>query len=456
MATATSFRNVVSTDFTGRLIADGRYEVRVRLGTGSMGHVFQAWDNRLETDVVLKVPTLARLENAEFRERFLRESRYLVKLTHPRIVTILDVGEHEGVPYFVMQYIGGGSLETRIHPPGGKSAPTPLASLREWLPGVSEALDFMHNKGFVHRDVKPANILYDEHGNTYLGDFGLSKIVGGSEDDSSMTAAGAVVGTPNYVAPEVVLGEKYDGRADQYSLAMTVYEALTSRCPLEGPTATATMVNQTSKVPPPPGTLNSRLPEAVSAAILRGLSKSPKERFADCSSFAAAVLNAARVTPKSDHNLPTESNRSSARSGGATEVLPQPQYAVIKRVKIKNMRAPCPKCGAILKPQPNYAGRKGHCKKCQATLLISRDLQEIRHLKAVRKAGSKDEFDLEIATEVFGFRLNKSQTTVLIGVLLTLMVMAGIAIGVVALTQKDEKDQAVPVKLNEGRSGVRE
>lgn len=439
----------VTTDLTGRLIADGRYEVRRRLGAGSMGSVFQAWDHRLQTDVVLKVPTLARLEQPEFRERFLRESRFLVRLTHPRIVTILDVGEHEGIPYFVMQYVGGGSLESRIHSSDGTTAPLPLSTLKDWLPGVAEALDFMHRQGYVHRDVKPANILFDEHGHAYLSDFGLSKLVGNGEEESSMTAAGYVVGTPNYVAPEVVLGQAYDGRADQYSLAMTVYEALTGRCPLEGPTATATMVHQTATAPPPPSRFNPRTPEALSRVVLRGLAKSPRQRYGNCVEFAAAVLEAAGVAASSDARPRPAASRSSARFSGATAVLPPPQYTILRRVKVRQFRAPCPKCQTVLKLQPNYAGRKGRCKKCQAALLISRDLKEILHLKAVRRAGAPDEFDLEIATEVFGFRLNRRQTILLISVLLGALVVSGIVIGVRALTHKDERQQAAPVKMNE-------
>lgn len=439
----------VTTDLTGQLIADNRYEVRRRLGAGSMGHVFQAWDHRLQTNVVLKVPTLARLEQPEFRERFLRESRFLVRLTHPRIITILDVGEHEGVPYFVMQYVGGGSLESRIHPPGGPSAPLPLPSLKDWLPGVAEALDFMHRQGYVHRDVKPANILYDEHGHAYLSDFGLSKLVGNGEEQSSMTAAGYVVGTPNYVAPEVVLGQSYDGRADQYSLAMTLYEALTGRCPLEGPTATATMVNQTAAVPPLPSRFNPRVPAALARVVLRGLAKNPDQRFASCSTFAAAVLEGAGLAGSSGARPRPSASRSSARYNGVTAVLPPPQDVILRRVKVRNLRAPCPKCQTVLKLRPNYAGRKGHCKKCQAALLISRDLKEVLHLKAVRRPGVPDEFDLEIATEVFGFRLNKRQTILLISLLLGAVVVSGIVIGVRALTYQDEREHALPVKMNE-------
>lgn len=264
-----------------------------------------------------------------------------------------------------------------------------------------------------------------------------------------MTAAGYVVGTPNYVAPEVVLGQAYDGRADQYSLAMTVYEALTGRCPLEGPTATATMVHQTATAPPPPSRFNPRTPEALSRVVLRGLAKSPRQRYGNCVEFAAAVLEAAGVAASSDARPRPAASRSSARFSGATAVLPPPQYTILRRVKVRQFRAPCPKCQTVLKLQPNYAGRKGRCKKCQAALLISRDLKEILHLKAVRRAGAPDEFDLEIATEVFGFRLNRRQTILLISVLLGALVVSGIVIGVRALTHKDERQQAAPVKMNE-------
>eukprot|EP01025_Chloroclados_australasicus_P046107 TRINITY_DN5087_c4_g1_i2.p4 TRINITY_DN5087_c4_g1~~TRINITY_DN5087_c4_g1_i2.p4 ORF type:complete len:170 (+),score=14.81 TRINITY_DN5087_c4_g1_i2:387-896(+) len=153
-------------DLVGQSIAGERYRVDKILGTGSMGHVYLALDVRLDAPVVVKVPTSARLADPEFHERFLRESQFLVKLSHPAIVKVLDIGElDEGghdVPFFVMQYVDGGSLRDRMRGKDRRIRPMRPHTLNRWLPQVAEALDFMHARKCVHRDVKPANILFEK------------------------------------------------------------------------------------------------------------------------------------------------------------------------------------------------------------------------------------------------------------------------------------------------------
>src|SRR5262249_53873319 len=219
-------------ELIGLEIADGRYKVLGRIGQGSMGSVYCAFDRNLQTDVVLKFP-VARdqaAEDSDFRERFGREIRSLVTLSHPHIVKIIDVGEFRDSPYVVMQYLAGGSLKDRmVSGPAGEIEPMPLPSLREWLLEIAKALDFIHSQQYIHRDVKPASILFDRHGNVFLGDFGIIKALTSETADwkgNSVTAPGFLVGTPNYVAPEVVMGRLFDGRVDQYSLAMSIYEVL--------------------------------------------------------------------------------------------------------------------------------------------------------------------------------------------------------------------------------------
>ena len=457
-----------STDLSGQTIAGGRYHVDRKLGTGSMGHVFLAHDVNLETEVVVKVPTLARLENEEFRTRFLQESRVLVKLGHPHIVRILDVGEFKAVPYFVMQYIGGGSLDDRIYDSANEGPGQSPDEVADWLPRVAGALDFVHMRGFIHRDVKPANILFDEFGHAYLSDFGLSRFTSPDEQNSRMTAAGAVVGTPNYVAPEVVLGQKYAGHADQYSLAMMVYEALTGVVPLEGPSPSATMVNQTSKMPPAPSTHNAALSPEVDAVLLRALSKGPLKRYPNCLEFSNAFLEAAGLTsagsgaqkrsgeratagttPAPPSKIPARpaSTRSTVTSAGDTQIsVPVQRYSVKKTTKIKrDGTGSCPKCSHELKLRHKHAGQKGQCVKCRGLLVITRDLKEVKHVVINRRAGqsnlSESDFALRLGTELFGWKLPLIAALV-IAVMMTGIILSSVSFVSVQANRDLDKEKA--------------
>jgi hypothetical protein len=277
----------------GHEIAGGRYRIVETIGEGSMGRVFRAYDCRLETDVVLKfpLPPGAALSNSALLERFAREVRSLVTLSHPHIVRIIDAGELDGRPYVVLQYLARGSLSDRMARDGRM---LPLATLRAWLAEVARALDFIHGQGFIHRDVKAANILFDVHENPFLGDFGIIKTLAAGHDSdldaNTKTAPGFLVGTPSYVAPEIVLGQPSDGRSDQYSLALTVYEVLTGRNIMAGPSPSATLVNQAKIDPPPLVEVLPTVPRRVSDAIKRALSKDPAARFPTCAAFAQEVL----------------------------------------------------------------------------------------------------------------------------------------------------------------------
>jgi serine/threonine-protein kinase len=342
-------------DWIGRVIADGRYEILSRLDEGSMGLVYRAYDRRLETDVVIKFPSISALalNSPELLARFGTEIRSLVRLSHPHVVKILDVGEIEGLPYVVMQYLAGGSLKARMESgEGGRAQPMSVESLKSWLPAVAGALDFLHGENHVHRDVKPGNILFDQHNNAFLGDFGLIKVLTGGDAprrEGSMTAAGVLLGTPNYVAPEVVMGREYDGRADQYSLAMTVHEVLAGKNVMEGPTPSATMVNHTNIDAPPLIELASSIPVRLSDAVQRALSKDPQLRFDDCSTFASEVI-AAFALPKS------RPARMASDLGASHEVI--------------SRRANCPHCNALIPVEPRLNGKRGRCGQCGALSLI--------------------------------------------------------------------------------------
>src|SRR5262245_38308822 len=270
-------------DWVG-LTLDGRYAVTAKLGEGGMGFVYRAKDSRLSCDVVVKVPRSAMLEEAGFRERFKAEVGALVRLAHPHVVKVTDFGQHDGVPFAVMQFLPGGSLEGR-RPKDGNGQPKPVAprALSEWLLPVAEALDFIHKQGYVHRDVKPANILFDAYKNAYISDFGVAKAVADSRSSAAgLTGAGMVLGTPAYMAPELVTGAKFDGKIDQYALAIAVYELVTGAAPLtDDENPIRGLMRRATEDPPALAAVRPGVPAALSAAVMRALARDPAQRYPD-------------------------------------------------------------------------------------------------------------------------------------------------------------------------------
>jgi F-box protein 11 len=277
----------------GLELAGGRYLLTQRLAGGGMADIFSAYDRHLGAEVVIKAPLPDLLRHPAFAARFAREARALVRLAHPHVVRALDAGEHAGVPYLVLQYLPGGSLRHRQLGPGGQVRPLPVEHLGRWLLPVAQALDFIHTQGFVHRDVKPGNILFDGHGHAYLGDFGVVKALAGAPPElaAELTQRGVVLGTLQYMAPEVFRGKPYDGRADQYALAVTCYEAVAGRWPFEGSNPAQVMVQQLNSSPPALEVLRpGAVPASLARAVEKGLAKEPTERYGSCQELAAAVL----------------------------------------------------------------------------------------------------------------------------------------------------------------------
>ncbi len=242
---------------------------------------------------MLKVPRPEMLIESDFAARFASEIRSMVKLAHPHVVKILDVGEHEKLPFAVMQFCAAGSLEDRFKSGAdGRRQAMTLASLRDWLGPVAESLDFIHSQGYVHRDIKPGNILFDEHRNAYVSDFGIAKVIAGSSDrkiQTRMTQAGIVLGTGPYMPPEMLTGEEYDGRADQYALAVTVYEVLSGSVPFTGKSAPQILKQQITGDMTPLHKLQPAVPEAVWGMLSRAVGAEPSQRFADCTAFANGI-----------------------------------------------------------------------------------------------------------------------------------------------------------------------
>jgi predicted Ser/Thr protein kinase len=270
----------VRVDLTGRTL--GNYQIVEELGRGGMAVVYRAYQPSLNRYVALKVlpPQLA--FDPQFVERFVREARAAAGLRHPNIVVVHDVGEQEGLYYIVMEYLEGRTLKEVIEQEGR----LPPARVAHILEQVANALDYAHERGFIHRDVKPANIFVGEHDQVTLTDFGIAKAASEAEQ---LTRTGMLVGTPEYMSPEQAEGGVVDYRTDLYALGIVLYQMLTGRVPFKGKTPHSTLYAVVNQPPPPPRQINPALPPAVEAVVLRALAKQPDQRFQRGAEMAGAL-----------------------------------------------------------------------------------------------------------------------------------------------------------------------
>jgi len=253
----------------------GRYLIVSELGRGAMGAVYRAIDPLIEREVAIKtlLPHLPEQEMVQVRERFLREARSAGRLNHPNIVTIFDVGEQDGLAYIAMELLEGRTLQQML----AESRRLPVASAADIAAQVADALDHALGFGVVHRDVKPANIMVSAGGRAKLADFGVAHL-----PSASMTHTGAALGSPKYMAPEQVIGQPVDPRADIFSLGSVLYEMLTGRTPFEreGESTVFSLMNRIVAEPHVPVTqLDPSLPPAFDRILARALAKEPASRY---------------------------------------------------------------------------------------------------------------------------------------------------------------------------------
>ncbi|MBI3268154.1 MAG: protein kinase [Planctomycetes bacterium] len=259
--------------------AFGKYELLAQLGRGGMGVVYRAREKSVGRLVALKtaLPDLAS-EPARIA-RFQREVRTAASLRHPAIVAIHDVGLEQGTHYFTMDLIEGSTLAERL-----ARGPVPLREGLTWLAAVADALEYAHSQGILHRDVKPSNLLLDAAGRPFLSDFGLAKDI---DSGTQLTASGTLVGTPAYMSPEQVRGERTtDARSDVFSLGAVMYEVLTGRPPFDGETLAALFQRILNDDPAPVRRLNPRVHPDVEVACLKALAKEPAHRYASAGALA--------------------------------------------------------------------------------------------------------------------------------------------------------------------------
>ena len=274
-------------------VLSAHYELDTEIGRGGMGVVYRAKDRRLKRVVAIKVlpPELA--FRSEIKTRFLREAETAAQLNHPNIVDIYAVDEAEGIVYFVMAYIRGDNLAKRLHQQGAMSVDETRRVLRD----VADALAYAHERGVVHRDIKPDNILLDaQSGRPMVTDFGIARAV--TEGDSRLTATGIAIGTPTYMSPEQAAGERtIDGRSDLYSLGVVGYQMLTGEPPFTANSTPAILVKHISEQPTPLEQRRGDVPQDLARVIMTLLEKEPANRFPSASAVVVA-LDTGKMPPR--------------------------------------------------------------------------------------------------------------------------------------------------------------
>ena len=262
----------------------GGYRLDEEVGRGGMGVVYRATELALDRPVALKLIAPELAGDDSFRERFLRESRLAASIDHPGILPVYAAGEADGELYLASRYVDGTDLRSLLR----REGPLPPERALGFVEQVGEALDAAHERGLVHRDVKPGNVLVDSGGHCYLCDFGLTKQL----TDGATTAAGQLVGSLDYLAPEQIRREPVDGRADQYALACVLYECLAGLPPFRRETEAQTLWGHMQEEPPPiPG-----YPE-LDPVLERGLAKEPDERFGNCAELVESAQGALGLGP---------------------------------------------------------------------------------------------------------------------------------------------------------------
>jgi hypothetical protein len=258
----------------------GDYEILRELARGGMGVVFHARQVSLNRPVALKMILAGQLADETDVKRFYLEAEAAANLDHPGIVPIYEVGQHEGQHYFSMGFVEGQSLAQQVA--GGPLPPRAAAAV---MVKVAEAIDYAHQHGVIHRDLKPGNILLDPSGNPRVTDFGLAKKV---EADSGLTGSGQIMGTPSYMPPEQAGGKRGEvgPAADVYALGATLYALVTGRPPFQAATAMDTLLMVLSEEPVPPRRLNATIPRDLETICLKCLEKEPARRYASAWALA--------------------------------------------------------------------------------------------------------------------------------------------------------------------------
>ncbi len=321
----------------------GHYEITAKIGKGGMGVVYRATDTLIGRDVALKTIHLNEIEDPNERqflkERLFREAKSAGILSHPNIVTVYQIGEHDGLTYIAMEFVDGSNLGEILARPQRPGMDLLLSIFEQ----TAVALDYAHSRGVVHRDIKPGNIIVREDGVAKIADFGVAKI-----SSQNVTRAGMALGTPHYMSPEQFHGRAIDGRSDQYSLAVMVYEILTGgKKPFTADSIHGLMYKILHEEPQPRRD-NPDISEGVDAALKRALAKEPDQRFPSCSDFVNELRNLSGILPMT-FSVESGMRTSSSGAPGLRPTLGTPVPSPVPPIA---SRPHTPGTGTSLPPPP--------------------------------------------------------------------------------------------------------
>ena len=311
----------------------GRYRVLEPLGRGGMARVYRAYHPQLDRYVAIKVLRSDLVDDEEFLARFRREAQAVAALRHPNIVQVYDFDVQDGLTYMVIELLAGDTLKARLNDYRVQGEQMPWGDMLRITLDVLDGLAYAHSEGMIHRDVKPANILLTKRGQAVITDFGIAQIVGATQH----TAAGALMGTLNYIAPEQGLEGQSDARSDIYSLGIVLYEMLTQRTPFDADTPLAILMKHLRDPLPLPHKVNPDVPEPLERVVLKALAKAPEDRYQSAEEMARALRQAAQEadieppehisSPLSFTTLEAPSESVAVLSGTARERVAEVEFA---------------------------------------------------------------------------------------------------------------------------------
>lgn len=261
----------------GELLRVGKYQIVTMIGKGGMGSVYKAFDPMIKRHVALKIMNETSFEDETARARFLREAQAIGKLQHPNIIALFDAGEHEGRPFLVVEYLEGRDFKQLLI----EKAIPPAATLLTLLVDVCEALDYSHQHGIIHRDIKPANIFLLDDGSVRLMDFGVAKV-----ENLTLTQAGTVLGTVQYMSPEQIQGKQIDHRSDLFSMGIVLHELFSTQRPFSGSSFNSLVTKILFSEPEPFTPSDSSVPDALKAVIAKAMTKDKDRRYQTAAELA--------------------------------------------------------------------------------------------------------------------------------------------------------------------------